>query len=215
MKLNGPVFNAISGKAPTSAVIFLHGLGSNGDDLISLAPIMAEYLPDTVFISPNGAFPFDMAGFGYQWFSLADRDPQTMLDGVRTVEPIVNEFIDDVLAQYNLEDAQLALVGFSQGTMTALHVAPRREFSLAGVVGFSGALLEPDLLISEVVSKPDVCLVHGTDDDVVIFDAMQAAVTCLQANGFSVEAHARPKLPHSIDMEGIQFAVKFLKARLT
>src|SRR5688572_15620329 len=146
MILSGPVLKAKSGKAPESAVILLHGLGADGENLIGVAPIMAETLTDTVFHSPNAPFPFDMFNQGYQWFSLADRDPEKMLAGVKAAAPILNQYIDEILAEYNLDESKLALVGFSQGTMTALYTAIRREKKVAGIVGFSGALIAAELL---------------------------------------------------------------------
>jgi phospholipase/carboxylesterase len=211
--LSGPVFPPISGRAPSNAIILLHGLGADGENLIGLADYMSKDFPDTLFIAPNAPFRFDMFDSGYQWFSLADRDPVKMLDGVSTAMPILNDFIDEVLEEYDLTFENLALIGFSQGTMTALHTAIRREDAIAGVVGFSGALIAPELL-DEALSKPDVCLIHGTADDVVPFDAMNQAAAALEAAGFNVETHARRNLPHSIDVEGIEIAIKFLKSRL-
>lgn len=202
-----------NGQAPTSAVVLLHGVGSNGQDLISLAPMLAETLPNTVFISPNAPFEYDMApGYGgmFQWFSLADRNPQAMLSGVQKVQPLVDELLDKVLEKYALPANKLALLGFSQGTMTSLHIAPRRAEQLAGVVGFSGALLAPELLATEAKTKPEICLIHGVQDDVVPFAAMEKARAELSENGFTVSSHARPGLPHSIDLEGIETAKKFL-----
>ena len=200
-----------------SAVILLHGVGSNGRDLISLAPMLAEALPNTVFISPDAPFEYDMAiGYAdmYQWFSLADRTLDVMLAGLRNVQPIIDDLIDSVLEKYALPASKLALFGFSQGTMTALFVGARRAEKIAGIVGCSGALLAPELLASEAVSKPDICLIHGVQDDVVPFAAMQNAEIALKENGFKVETHSRPDLAHSIDLEGIESAKKFLATRL-
>lgn len=211
--LSGPIYPPISGRAPENVIILLHGLGADGENLIGLADYMSKDFPDTLFIAPNAPFRFDMFDSGYQWFSLTDRAPVKMLDGVSAAMPILDEFINEVLAEYDLPEEKLALVGFSQGTMTALHTALRREIAIAGVVGFSGALIAPELL-EEALCKPDVCLIHGTADDVVPFDAMNQAAAALEAAGFNVETHARPNLPHSIDVEGIEIAIKFLKARL-
>lgn len=203
--LQGPELAPKSGNVKR-LVILLHGLGSDGNDLIGLAPLMKDALPDTQFVSPNAPFPCDMAPYGYQWFSLQDRNSAAMLAGVQKAEPIVNAFIDAQRDRFKLEDKDVALVGFSQGTMTSLHVAPRRATPLAGVVGFSGALIAV-----ESVSKPPVCLIHGEQDDVVPFAAMAHAEKTLKAAGIPVETHARPYLPHSIDPEGLDIAQKFLR----
>ena len=203
--LQGPELAPKSGTVKR-LVILLHGLGSDGNDLIGLAPLLKDALPDTHFVSPNAPFPSDMAPYGYQWFSLQNRNPAVMLTGVQAAEPIVNAFIDAQRDRFKLEDKDIALVGFSQGTMTSLHVAPRRAKALAGVVGFSGALIAV-----ESISKPPICLIHGEQDDVVPFAAMAHAEKALRAAGISVETHARPYLPHSIDPEGLDIAQKIMR----
>lgn len=188
-------------------VILLHGVGADGNDLIGLAPLMKDALPDTHFISPDGPFPCDMAPYGRQWFSLLDRSFAAMLAGVQSAAPIVDAFIDEQRDRFKLEDKDVALVGFSQGTMTSLYVAPRRAKALAGVVGFSGALLGD----VEANSKPPVCLIHGEDDMVVPYAAMAHAEAALVKAGIRTEAHARPHLPHSIDPDGLDIANRFLR----
>lgn len=190
-------------------VIFLHGLGADGNDLLSLAPMLE--LPDTHFLSPHAPFPCDFGGGGYQWFSLADRDPHRILPEIRIAEPLLNAFIDAQLARFNLEPSAVALIGFSQGSMMALHTAPRRAESIAGVVGISGALFGAELLGEEIASRPPVCLVHGTADEVVPFIAMGAAETTLRSNHVPVEAHPRPRLGHGIDEEGLALTAAFLR----
>lgn len=214
MILSGPVIKPQAGIEPKSVIIFLHGVGADGENLIGLAPYMAQTFPDTVFHSPNAPFGFDMYPQGYQWFSLNDRSPEKMLHGVNEAAPILNKYIDQVLAEYKLDESKLALVGFSQGTMVALHAAVRRDKKIAGLVGFSGMLLAPELLASEAKVKPDICLIHGNEDDVVPHKMLAAAERALQKEGFHAEAHTRPFLPHSIDMGGIEIATKFLKTRL-
>ncbi|MBX9726250.1 MAG: hypothetical protein K2X09_03200, partial [Rickettsiales bacterium] len=161
--LSGPELKAQSG-ITKRIVIFLHGLGADGNDLLSLAPMLD--LPDTHFMSPNAPFPCDMAPYGYQWFSLQDRNPARILPEIRTAEPILNAYIDSALARFNLKPKDLALIGFSQGSMMALHTAPRRASAIAGVVGISGALFGAERLSSEITSRPPVCLIHGTHDEV-------------------------------------------------
>ena len=213
MALKAP--RLIPNGAPRSAVILLHGLGADGANLLDIGRVMAEDFPETAFFSPNAPFDFDMMpGAGYQWFSLTNWSPKSMLDGAKMAAPYLNKMIDEVKAEFGLPDNKIALIGFSQGTMMALYTALRRPEKLAGIVGFSGALIAPELLASEVVSKPDICLVHGALDMVVPYASLNMAETALKAAGLSVETHTRPYLEHSIDMEGIQAAAKFLKSHL-
>lgn len=196
-----------SGGKPKQLVILLHGVGSNGQDLFSLVPEFAALLPDAHFISPDAPFPCDMAPMGYQWFSLMDRDMQTMLSGLNTVEPLLNDFMDAQLERFDLSPDKLALIGFSQGTMTSLHVSLRRKEPIAGILGYSGALLA----MPESPTKFPICLVHGTQDPVVPFAAMEQASVALQADGVEVETHAREGLPHGIDPEGVEIGKRFLQ----
>lgn len=208
--LHGPTQKARSGNT-TQLIIMLHGVGSDGNDLIGLAPMLAQHFPNAAFASPNAPFPYDMAPFGYQWFSLQNREEEALLAGVQKAAPILNRYIDEQMKQHGVTSAQTALLGFSQGTMTSLYTAPRREEALAGVVGFSGAMVGASKLAREVKSTPPVCLVHGQMDDVVPFAAMEIAERSLKTAGIEVESHARPRLGHSIDPEGMQAAVSFLQ----
>lgn len=199
---------------PKQIVFLLHGVGSNGRDLISLAPMWAESLPDAIFISPDAPFHCDMVPpnypDSYQWFSLQDRDPQRMLSGVKEVFPIVEEFIDSQVARFGVQHDKVAMVGFSQGTMTSLYVAPRLKYKIAGVLGYSGALLWED----NVTQKPPIHLVHGEADDVVSVGAWYAARDALMKNGFAFSGHTTLGLAHSIDMDGIHSGSAFLKHAL-
>ncbi len=212
--LTGPSQAPASGRPPRQLVILMHGVGADGNDLIGLAPALAPILPDAEFVSPNAPFPCDMAPFGYQWFSLLERSPERLVAGVRAVAPIVDGFIDEALAERGLTDDKLAVIGFSQGTMTALEVMPRRADPCACLIGFSGALLGADRLPAEVRSRPPVLLVHGELDEVVPVQALPAAVEGLKQAGLAVEAATRPNLPHGIDPEGLKLAAGFLRQHL-
>ena len=209
--LDGPRLDPAGGGTARQLVVLLHGLGADGNDLIGLAPHLARGLPEAAFVSPDAPFPCDMAPFGRQWFSLQDRAPEAVLAGVRAAAPILDGFLDDELARLGLSDRQLALVGFSQGTMTALHVGLRRAEPCAQIVGFSGALVGPEDLEREIRSRPPVLLVHGQADDVVPFPALGAAQAALAANQVPVEVHGRPGLGHGIDQPGLELAAAALE----
>ena len=208
--LSGPEQKPASGGKAKSLVVFLHGLGSDGQDLISLAPLFAAEFPDTHFIAPNAPFACDMAPMGYQWFSLRDWSPQSMLKGAHEAAPVTSLFIEAQLRRFNLPESKLAYIGFSQGTMMSLYTALRRPAACAGVVGFSGALIGEE----GITVRPPVCLIHGQDDMVVPFGAMALAEAVLKHDGIKVETHARPNLGHGIDPEGIAIATRFLKEKL-
>ena len=210
LPLSGPSLPPQSGKAARQVVIFLHGLGADGDDLIGLAPYFAQVLPDAEFFSPHAPYPCDMAPFGRQWFSLQDRSQEAILAGLEAVRPVFESYLDAVLDRRGLTEADLALVGFSQGTMLSLYGALRRQAPVAGVVGFSGLLAAPDRLVNEIVARPPVLLVHGAEDPVVDFGFMELAARALRALNVPVETLARPGLGHSIDDEGLSRAIRFV-----
>lgn len=211
IEMSGPSQQPASGDAPKQLVVLLHGYGSNGDDLIGLAPFFAQALPDAEFLSPNAPFPCEIAPFGFQWFGFEDRTPEMLLGGARLAAEILERFLDAELAKRGLADRDLALVGFSQGTMMALHVGPRRASAIAGILGFSGTLIAPHLLVPEMKSKPRVFLVHGTADQVVPFAALAQAEKALKDAGIEVATESRPGLVHSIDQVGAQKGALFLR----
>jgi phospholipase/carboxylesterase len=213
-KLSGPLRPPASGGQPKQLVILLHGLGADGNDLIGLAPYWAPLLPEAEFVSPNAPFPCDMAAYGYQWFSSQDRSPPAVLAGVRAAAPILDAFIDEALAERGLDDAALALAGFSQGTMMSLFVGLRRARPMAGILGYSGRLLAPELLASELRSRPPVLLVHGTEDPLVPYASLEAAETMLKEAGVPVETLSCPGIGHSISEEGLRRGGQFLKDAL-
>jgi phospholipase/carboxylesterase len=208
--LSGPSASPAAGGPPRQLVVLLHGVGADGNDLINLSQPLSGALPHARFIAPNAPEPCDMAPMGYQWFSLQDRTPDVMMKGVRHTAPMVDAFIDAELAKDGLADQQLALIGFSQGTMMSLHVAPRRAKAMAGLLCFAGALLSGELLKEEAKSKPPVMLIHGEEDTVVPVQAMHAAAASLQTINISVQWMARPGLPHGIDPEGVAAGAAFL-----
>lgn len=212
MALSGPSRPPLAGGKPRRLVILLHGLGADGEDLIGLQQYWGRLLPDAEFVSPNAPFPCDMAPYGYQWFSVQDRAPASTLAGVRAAAPLLDGFIDEELARRGLGSGEAALVGFSQGTMMSLYVGLRRAEPLAGILGYSGRLIAPELLATDLRSRPRVLLVHGTEDPLVPFDEMAQAEAALRAAGVPVETLACPGIEHAIDPEGLQRGGSFLRA---
>ena len=201
-----------------SAVIFLHGYGANGADLLGLADPLAEYLPDTLFIAPDAPEACAGAPFGFQWFPIPWIDgssEEAARQGMARAVEDLDAFLDGVMVDEDLLPEQVILFGFSQGTMMALHVAPRREDPVAGICAFSGRLIEPELLADEVRCRPPVLLVHGDQDEVVPPQALPAAVEALQEAGWTeVYAHVMKGTAHGIAPDGLSVALAFMRERL-
>ncbi|MBX3428542.1 MAG: dienelactone hydrolase family protein [Hyphomonadaceae bacterium] len=212
--LDGPRMPPARGGKPDSLVILLHGYGSNGADLISLAPHWAEALPGTAFVSPNAIEPVAMAPGGYQWFPITSLNPLMMEQGVKGAAQSVDRFIDRELEKYGLTPDRLALVGFSQGTMMALHVGLRRERQIAGILGFSGVLVGADTLKNEMRSKPPVLLIHGDRDPTIPIPALFESAEGLAAAEHGAQWHISYGVPHSIGPDGLELGGKFLALHL-
>ncbi len=213
--IDGPRLPPQRGGKPDSLVILLHGYGSNGADLISLAPFWAEALPGAAFVSPNAIEPVPQAPGGYQWFPIANLDPHLMEQGVRMAAQSVDRFIDRELEKYALDASRLALVGFSQGTMMALHVALRRDKQVGAVLGYSGLLVGAGSLKEQMRSKPPVLLIHGDRDPTIPMPFMLEAAEALAEAGHGAQWHISYGVPHSIGPDGLDlggaFLAKYLK----
>lgn len=208
-QLNGPRLPAASGKADR-LVIFCHGYGADGNDLIALGRHWQRLLPTTAFVSPHAPERCAGSPMGYQWFAITRLQPDEMLRGVERAAPILNAFIDGELARLGLDASRLALVGFSQGTMMSLHVGLRRAVAPAAIVGFSGALPGPEKLPAEIVSRPPVLLVHGDADDMIPVQALHIAANGLGAAGVAVRWHVSRGVGHGIAPDGLELAGRFL-----
>ncbi|MBY0333543.1 MAG: prolyl oligopeptidase family serine peptidase [Acetobacteraceae bacterium] len=209
-RLDGPRLAPAGGGPARQLVVLLHGVGADGTDLAGLAPIWAQDLPEAAFVAPDAPFPCDMAPYGRQWFSLADRDPQRMAAGVRAVAPAVEAFLAEELARLGLPPDALALMGFSQGAMTALHVGLRGAVPPAAILAYSGALLAPDTLGAELRARPPVLIVHGEADEVVPAWAGRFAESALHEAGVPTEAVVIPGLGHGIDDAGLAAGARLL-----
>ncbi|GFE64267.1 alpha/beta hydrolase [Litoreibacter roseus] len=197
----------------TSLVIFLHGYGADGKDLLGLADPLSDHLPDTVFTAPNAPERCIGNPMGFQWFPIpwidGSSEEEAEAGMLRAVDDL-NAYIDATMEAEGVDADATVLVGFSQGTMMALHVAPRRADEVAGVVGFSGRLLSPELLADEAVSKPPILLIHGDQDDVVPPISMPEAGDALTEAGFQVYGHVMKGTGHGIAPDGLSVALSFI-----
>ena len=206
--VNGSSLQPLSGGPPKQIVLLLHGYGSNGADLISLAPHWQLALPEALFLAPNA--PQRMYS-GYQWWPLLAFTSTALVSGAAAAAPAVNAFIDRKLAQYGLRDADLAIVGFSQGTMMALHVGLRRKTKVAGILGYSGMLTGQAELAHQNITKPPVLLIHGSADPIVPVSALHAAEQVLRRVGVDVATHVSPGIGHTVDPVGLRLGAEFVR----
>ncbi|APX88508.1 phospholipase [Brevirhabdus pacifica] len=199
-----------------SVVVFLHGYGADGADLLGLADPLAPHLPDTVFVAPDAPEVCVNNPMGFQWFPIPWLDgssTEAAEAGIASAAADLDAYLDTVLAEEGLSPEQMVVVGFSQGTMLALHTVPRRAAPVAGIVGFSGRLVQPELL-EEARSKPPVLLVHGDQDEVVPPQSLPDAANALTAAGFEVYAHVSKGMAHGIAPDGLSVALAFIRNRL-
>ena len=208
----------------TSVVVFLHGYGASGDDLIDFSAYFTGNLPDTAFYAPDAPEPCEITPFGFQWFSLdafdpemLRRDPPTLpraledlAEGAASAAPRLNDYLSAVMERHGIGPERLAVVGFSQGTMMALHVALRREVPIAALVGFSGGLVGASRLPAEIRCRPPVLLIHGDADEMVPYGALSLANHALSEAGLDVRPHTCRGLGHGIDDQGLFVARDFI-----
>ncbi|MGE0338550.1 MAG: alpha/beta hydrolase [Xanthobacteraceae bacterium] len=213
--IDGPRIAPRSGTAK-QLVVFLHGYGADGNDLISLGREWQALLPDAAFVSPHAPEPVPGYPSGRQWFGLTFRDPDERWRGVMKARPILDEFLDAELAKHNLGGSALALVGFSQGTMMALHTGLRRP-ALAGIVGYSGVLVTPSneaaaaKAAEEITARPPVLLVHGDQDEMIPAQALFMSAQGLGAMEVPTEWHLSQGIGHGIDADGLRLGGAFLQ----
>ena len=211
--ITGPELPNKSGGKPKQLILFLHGVGADGDDLIDLAQNFHAQFPDAYFLSPNAPDLYDRAPFGYQWFSLKDMSEQALLKGLNDATPHLEKFVDHQLKRFGLTEKDLAVIGFSQGCMLALHAFPRRQKPVALVAGLSGTIVAPYLLEKELKSKPSILLMHGEQDQVIQIKFMRLGAQTLKTLGFDIKTYVYPSLGHSINQNEIEEITTALKEK--
>jgi phospholipase/carboxylesterase len=216
-ELDGPRLEPRSGPA-RQLVVFLHGYGADGNDLIDIGRAWQGLIPNAAFVSPHAPEPCGQAPVGRQWFPLTFRDPSERWLGVNKAAPVLAQFLDAELKRRNLPASALALVGFSQGTMMALHHGLRRQTPPFAIVGYSGVLVlppdaNPEKFAAEITARPPVLLVHGDRDDLIPAQALFEATSGLAALGVPTEWHLSQGIGHGIDQEGLRHGGEFLARR--
>jgi phospholipase/carboxylesterase len=218
-EIDGPRLEPRAGGAARQLVVFLHGYGADGNDLIDIGRAWQGLLPNAAFVSPHAPEPCGQAPTGRQWFPLTFRDPNERWLGVNKAAPVLDQFLDAELKRRDLPASALALVGFSQGTMMALHVGLRRAVAPFAIVGFSGLLVvppdaDPARLASEIKARPPILLVHGDQDDLIPAQALFHAAGGLASLEIPTEWHISSGIGHGIDQEGLRHGGEFLARRL-
>ncbi|MDQ0326073.1 phospholipase/carboxylesterase [Rhodopseudomonas julia] len=209
--LDGPRIAPASGGAAKSLVVFLHGFGADGNDLIAIGREWARVLPDTAFVAPHAPEPCAAAPMGRQWFDLTRQNPEVYKLGVAEAAPSLDRFLDQEMQRVGVDETKTALVGFSQGTMMALHVGPLRPKKLAGIVGFSGLLADKAAIAAPEAQKPPVLLVHGDSDQLIPVQALFMANEGLTEAKIPVEWHISQGIGHGIGPDGLSLAQQFLQ----
>ena len=195
---------------PNSLVILLHGIGADAFDLIPLAKYWALTLKKTKFYSLHAPYPCKLTPSGKQWFDLEDRDQTRILKEIELIKPMIITFLKKKLKDYNLQYKDLILVGFSQGTMVALNLTLTMKEEVRGVLGYSGGVILTKSGKIEIISKPNICLVHGKNDEVVPKKMMETTKIILKDNNIDVDTHLIENLGHSIDQNGLEIGQNFL-----
>jgi phospholipase/carboxylesterase len=214
-ELNGPRLEPRAGGAARQLVVFLHGYGADGNDLIEIGRAWQPLMPHAAFVSPHAPEPCGQAPMGRQWFPLTFRDPEERWRGVNKAAPVLERFLEAELERRKLPPSSLALVGFSQGTMMGLHVGLRRPAAPFAIIGYSGLLVIPSesdvaKVAPEIRSRPPILLVHGDRDDLIPVEALFLAASGLAALGIPVEWHLSGGIGHGIDQEGLRHGGEFL-----
>jgi phospholipase/carboxylesterase len=214
-EINGPRLEPRGGALARQLVVFLHGYGADGNDLIDIGRAWQPLMPEAAFVSPHAPEPCGQAPMGRQWFPLTFRDPDERWRGVNKAAPILERFLNTELQRRKLPPSALALVGFSQGTMMALHVGLRRSAAPLAIIGYSGLLVTPSegdvaKVAVEIRSRPPILLVHGDRDDLIPPEALFLASNGLAELGMSVEWHLSAGIGHGIDQEGLRHGGEFL-----
>ena len=208
--LDGPSVNFEPGKFD-KIIVFLHGYGANGNDLISIGNSWQKELPNTMFISPNAPFECPWGNNAYQWFELSSISPESIGSGLEKAGPYLNGFIDHISKETKVPYKKIFFFSFSQGTMMALYHLCQRNSECAGIMGYSGLLFSDDNFNLSIKSKPPIRLYHGKNDDVIPFEQTISAYKKLKSLSFDVDHEIKDFLGHGIDEDGLEYGLEFIK----
>ncbi len=212
--LNTTVLEPISKEKPKNAVILCHGYGGDGKDISILANYWRNYLTDTLFVCPDAPEKCDVSLSGFQWFDLRDESKDQILANSLKAELKLNKFIDEVINKNNLKDNQVAIVGFSQGCMISLQVGIKRKKKINSIIGYSGKIIDTKHLEKNIISKPNILLMHGDNDQVVPVSSLLESIEFFNKNQYKIESKIFKNCEHRIPTEGSSAGLAFLKKNL-
>ena len=212
--LNTTILEPLSKAKPKSAVILCHGYGGDGKDISILAGYWRTYLPDTIFICPDAPEKCEASPSGFQWFDLTDQDPEQILSKSLVAENKLNKLINEVKEGYNLLANQIIIGGFSQGSMISLQTGIKRKDKINSILGYSGKIIDLEHLSKNIVSRPNIFLMHGDIDQVVPVDGLLEAKNFFNKNNYEIETKIFKNCEHRIPTEGSSLGLQFIKKHL-
>ena len=212
--LNTIVLEPLSKAKPKNAVILCHGYGGDGKDISILASYWKSYLPETIFICPDAPEKCAASPTGFQWFDLMDQTPEQILSKSLVAEIKLNKLIDEIKEKYNLLANQIVISGFSQGCMISLQTGIKRKDKINSIIGYSGKIINLEHLSKNIVSRPNIILMHGDIDQVVTIDGLLEAKDFFAKNDYKIETKIFKNCEHRIPTEGSSLGLQFIKKHL-
>ena len=212
--LNSIVLEPISKEKPKNAIILCHGYGGDGKDISLLANYWKNYLRDTIFICPNAPEKCAVSPTGFQWFDLMDQTEDQILTKSLVAEIKLNKLIDEVKQKNNLNSNQIALAGFSQGSMICLQTGIKRKDQVNSIIGYSGKIINTNHLDKNINSRPKIILMHGEKDEVVPVSFLLEAKELFIKNQYKIETKIFKNCDHRIPSEGSSIGLEFIKKNL-
>ena len=212
--LNTTNLDPLSKRKAKNAVILCHGYGGDGKDISLLASYWRTYLPETLFICPDAPEPCAVSPSGYQWFDLMDQTKEQILIKSLIAEIKLNKLIDEVMLKNDLPGKQIAIGGFSQGCMISLQTGIKRKNKINSIVGYSGKIIDTYHLENNIISRPNIILIHGDKDEIVPLNFLLEAKEFFNKNNYEIETKILKNCEHRIPTEGSSLGLNFLKKNL-
>ena len=212
--LNTIILEPLSKVKPKNAVILCHGYGGDGKDISILAGYWRSYLPETIFICPDAPEKCGASPSGFQWFDLIDQTPEQILSKSLVAEIKLNKLIDEVKEKNSLLADQIIIGGFSQGCMISLQTGIKRKDKINSIIGYSGKIIDTEHLGKNIVSRPNIILMHGDIDQVVTIDGLLEAKNFFNKNNYEIETQIFKNCEHQIPTEGSSLGLQFIKKHL-